>query len=328
MHIQRKSSRIWLAVSVIVLTIGVIIGVTISTEAIPVVPVTDSAGAVRQLSRIIRVRGVEAAQAFFLKHFFSYSDNHRHYLGHFLGEHVYKTYGMKGIAKCYSNIEFGCIHGFLLTGYMDRGNSFLNEVIVRCSQDMPEGCMHGLGHTFLLVRGYEVTHLRDSIDACLTLNTQMSYREQCVQGVYMEYNDRFLVTGTLADNSFVPRTYNPHNPLAPCDTEPIALQPICYRELVLYWSNVSVITREDMAGFCNQLTGTNRYECYWSLGGLVAGDDAVIEPSLAHCQALAPKDITSCLKGAVMSVAFQSQKPRGEFCPLLPASIVKECGIW
>ncbi len=326
---QQISSPIWWAFCALGVTVAVIsaaAGMMAPPE--PSAPVTDSAGAVRQLSGIIRARGVDAAQAFFLKHFFSYSDNHRHYLGHLIGEHIYKTYGMDGISRCYSSMEFGCIHGFLLTGYMDRGDPFLDAVISRCSQDLPEGCMHGLGHAFLLIRGYDIADVRSSIDACLALSTQLPYRQQCIQGVYMEYNDRFLVDGSLSANSFKPRAYDPDNPYAPCDTEPAQLQPICYRELVLYWSNISTLNPELMADLCNGLSGENRYECYWSLGGLVAGDSKEIESPLVECLQFAPKDLSACLKGAVLSVAFQSQRPRSEFCAPLPAAVAKECRTW
>jgi len=302
--------------------------VRIHAPDLPQAPVTDPAGAVRQLSGIIRARGVDDAQAFFLTHFFSYSDNNRHYLGHLIGEHIYKTYGLQGIQKCYSRIEFGCIHGFLLTGFLSRGNPFLDDVIRICTKDVPEGCMHGLGHAFLLIRGYTPENLRLSTNACMALATSTGQKEQCVQGVYMEYNDRFLVGGSITANSFAPREFDPKHPYAPCDTQPILLAPICYRELVLYWSNISSITWEQVSRLCDGLTGANRYECFWSFGGLMAGDNKEIDIPLADCISWAQHDLSACLKGAVLSVGFQSQKPVSDFCPLLPDAVGKECAVW
>lgn len=290
---------------------------------------TDSQGAVAQLSGIIQNHGVLAAQKFFLDNFFSYSDNNRHYLGHLIGEHVYKTYGLAGLPNCYSSIEFGCIHGFLLTGYMKEGRQFLVDVSEQCKKDLPEGCMHGLGHAYLLTRGYGVHDLRASLSECLDLAVTSGLKEQCVQGVYMEYNDRFLNGGTLSADSFVPRDFDPAHPLAPCDTEPPDLQPVCYRELVLYWGNISSINRETMTQYCRSIPNpSGRYECFWSFGGYVAGDDKVVEPSVAVCKELASDGLAPCIRGALMSAAFQSQKPRLSFCGQIPETLRRECETW
>lgn len=290
---------------------------------------TDPHKAVTQLSGIMKKQGILAAQKFFLSNFFSYSDNNRHYLGHFIGEYIYKTFGLAGLKNCYSHIEFGCIHGFLLSGYLKEGKQFLWDVMDVCKKDLPEGCMHGLGHAFLLTRGYDAPSLRSSLSDCSSLDVPEGMKEQCIQGVYMEYNDRFLIDGSPSVNSFVPRDFNPKKPLAPCDTEPIDLQPICYRELVLYWANVSGITRGQMTDYCRSIPNPKgEYECFWSFGGYVAGDDSIVEPSVAVCQELAADNLSPCVRGALMSAAFQSQKSRQAFCSQIPQSLQKECETW
>lgn len=284
---------------------------------------TEPTLAIRQLSSIEHHQGVLAAQAYFLKNFFRYSDDNRHYLGHFLGEHIYKTYGLSGLAHCYSSIEFGCIHGFLLTGYLKEGNGFLKQATDRCTKDLPEGCMHGLGHAYVITRGYELDDVHDSIDACRKLDVEKGWIDQCIQGVYMEYNDRFVA------GLFVPRTFDPDYPLAPCDSEAIDLQPLCFRELVLYWTNISGVTRDAMAEYCDLIANPEgKYECFWSLGGVIAGDDASIDPSINVCEELAGDMIPACLHGAVMSVAFQSQKPAGALCDQIPHVYKQECLRW
>lgn len=313
----------------LILIIIVFVGIYVLTQKNKGVLHNDPKLALRQLSSIAQKQGVLQAQAYFLKNFFSYSDNNRHYLGHFLGEHIYKTYGLSGISHCYSHIEFGCIHGFLLSGYLHAGKSFLTLVKDQCKQDLPAGCMHGLGHAFLLTSGYEKENLRASLDDCMNLDVKKEGKEECTQGVYMEYNDRFMLNNQSSVNEFVPRTFDPLAPLAPCDTEPAILQPICFRELVLYWTNISGITQAKMAEYCNLISPKQgKYECFWSIGGVIAGDDAIIDRSLSTCEAIAGNFVHACLHGAVLSVAFQSQKPKSSFCKRLPDMYKKECEVW
>jgi hypothetical protein len=321
-----------LLVGVILIGVCVAIGLSISVyRRTPekVLLRTDPKESIRELSAVKSSQGILQAHAYFLKNFFSYSDNNRHYLGHFLGEHIYKEFGLSGIVHCYSAIEFGCVHGFLLTGYVAQGEDFLEAVIAKCEQDVPEGCMHGLGHAFLLISGYEREHLRGSLDRCMRLKVEAGIQEQCVQGVYMEYNDRFMVNPEASIDSFEARVFDPDNPLAPCDTEPAELQPVCFRELLLYWTNISSITPEVMVQYCSMISNPQgAYECFWSFGGYIAGDDSTIQGSQAQCEQLDRDARAPCLKGAVMSVAFQAQKPRSSFCRHLPLDIQQECQTW
>jgi hypothetical protein len=327
---RRNVHRVLVGVILAMVCIVVVLGIFAHRRMTEnVILRTDPKESIRELSAIKSSKGVLEAHAHFLKNFFSYSDNNRHYLGHFLGEHIYKTFGLSGITHCYSAIEFGCVHGFLLAGYLAEGNSFLEAVIARCEQDVPEGCMHGLGHAFLLISGYDREHLKGSLDRCMKLRVEYGIQEQCIQGVYMEYNDRFMLNTDASVDSFEPREFDPSNPLAPCDTEPSELQPVCFRELLLYWTNISSITPEVMVQYCSMISSPQgAYECFWSFGGYIAGDDSTIQRSQAQCEQLERDARAPCLKGAVMSVAFQSQKPRASFCRYLPLDIQQECQTW
>jgi hypothetical protein len=291
---------------------------------------TDTKKEIQTLAKIMTIKGILPAYEYFNKNFYSYSDNVRHYAGHFLGEHIYKTYGLAGLRHCYSQTEYGCIHGFLLNGYLKEGRGFLVDVVGQCKTDLPLGCMHGLGHAMLLTRGYTDADLKATLDDCNSLDVKQSGKSECLQGVYMEYNDRFVKKDDISAVWFEPREFDPTKPLAPCDSQPLELQPICFRELVLYWTNISSITPEKMAFYCKTITNqVGAHECFWSLGGHLAGMyDNKLSVSVSSCERVAPAGVVSCVQGALQSVAFEAQTSIQALCPSLPNIYKKDCRSW
>lgn len=282
------------------------------------------------VKRIARTEGVLEAHAYVQKNFFTYAEDVRHYLGHFVGEQIYEAYGLDGISHCYSSVEFGCIHGFILTGYLAEGTPFLEGVIARCNTDEPVGCTHGLGHALLLTRGYEHEDLEESLEDCVSYDLGENSRDDCLQGVFMEYNVRFTVNADLSASWFEPRVFDARSPLSPCDWQPEELQPICYRELLLYWSNVPGMTNDTMVAYCDLIPDTaGKRECYWSYGGYIAGtNNNDLMSSLAVCSAFADPWKRSCIKGVVNSVAFENQVAIVSLCDRLSSPEKEACQTW
>lgn len=227
------------------------------------------------LGGMVKKIGVEKTYIYFKKNFYGYEPASRHYLGHFLGEKIYKELGEPGISVCDFDLDYGCIHGFVMQGIGEKGSGFVENVMQRCLSfgeeniSRKESCIHGVSHTILWLKGYSSEDLAGALSSCDTMLTGDD-PPQCYSAIFMEYNLRTL-DGEENGNWFQIRTFDPSKPLDPCNLLADKYQRPCYSEMGSFWENSFGSDYQRMAGYCDSVpVFVSKKSCYWGIARSMA----------------------------------------------------------
>lgn len=268
----------------------------------------------KKLGEMVNRIGIEKTYAYFKKTFFSYEPASRHYLGHYLGERAYETKGEGGFYVCDYDLDYGCIHGFVIAGINAKGKSFVDTVMNQCkaipdNQTKRESCIHGVSHTVLSLKGYRIEDLRWALNRCDEL-LKDDAPPQCYSAVFMEYNLRSL-DGEASGDWFSIREFDPLKPIDPCGDLELKYQQACFSELGSYWSNVFGSDYSRMAGYCDMAKITiSRKSCYWGVARSMADlYNYDVKKIGEECARISSKEMHySCIYGAAV-VTFNNQAP-------------------
>ncbi|OGG79637.1 hypothetical protein A3A39_02320 [Candidatus Kaiserbacteria bacterium RIFCSPLOWO2_01_FULL_54_13] len=143
-----------------------------------------------------------------------------HFLGHTIGDELYKQKGIEGIVDCTQDFRNACSHSITIGAFVEFGSEALPMIREACKQ-APGGpgaytmCYHGMGHGVFAYFGYD---LAKTIAECKKTGTEEYHNQEyteCVGGAVME-----LVGGGGHDPELIKaaraRYLSAADPLAPC----------------------------------------------------------------------------------------------------------------
>lgn len=285
----------------------------------------------KKLGEMVNKIGVEKTYAYFKKNFFSYEPASRHYLGHFLGQRAYETRGDAGFNVCDYDLDYGCIHGFVIAGINVKGKGYVDTVMNQCksipnNQTKKESCIHGVSHTILSLKGYKLEDLKWALNRCDEVLSD-DVPAQCYSAVFMEYNLRSL-DGQSTTDWFTIRQFDQTKPTEPCGLLDLKYQQSCFSELGSYWSNVFGSDYSKMAGYCDSAKVlSSRKSCYWGVARSMADlYNYDVKKIGEECGRISSKEMHySCIYGAAV-VTFNNQAPNAvKICDYLEGSDKSSC---
>ena len=286
----------------------------------------DEQAQMRHLESILQTSGGKAAWTYLVH---SYTEKgavipaggRAHDLAHFVGEKVFETQGMKGIAVCEPNFAYGCFHGFT-EGAFATSLDKLPDVARACADvgQVNSGpwasCIHGIGHgvsTFV-----RATDIQKALDACTKLTIGASY---CYDGVFMEFS-------LNAPQTF----YTSKDPLYPCDVLESTYRSSCGRNQPAVMRNRFNLPFLQMVDACADSKDENlRSSCLDAIG-LLVGQEAAGNLSIitSRCGQILSLDVRAvCMSGAAVETVFQNysgwQQTAPAVCATLPDPYKNDC---
>jgi hypothetical protein len=163
-----------------------------------------------------------------------------------------------------------------------------------------------MGHGVLGYLGYEQSRLTEALAACREITPNTTFNA-CADGVFMEYNLRFLLS-LESNGTFVGRAYDPAAPYAPCRNIPEAFIDECAYELPKWWFSVleaaSVESRIRAVGALCEYTPLGSFfsrMCFEGVGTAAAMGSSLDTSNASRICALATADTRSrlhCFSGA------------------------------
>lgn len=249
------------------------------------------------LSKMFQEKGVEVTYRYFKDNYTYYDSIFGHHLGHFVGNQIYKILGMEGLLKCDNSMK-GCIHGFVAKAVSETGMNFLPQGEAICQKrensNLVESCYHGIGHGILILKGFTVDNLIQSLQMCDKLRGDFTIF--CRQGVFMEYNFRF------EHQSGISRELVTDDYFTPCTSLPQQYQAECYFQQSSWWSTVLPEQYERMGQLCDELKSSlHKEKCFQGLGFTLVEKKKYDPTAIAgECQRMPQKAaVLWCMQSAV-----------------------------
>ncbi len=248
--------------------------------------------------RIAQV-GSAAAYKEFISAEQTFSAQDGHLLSHLFGELLYKEIGIKGLALCTKYFNYGCYHQFIGTFIQEGGLAQIERLQLICNKKGLDGdCLHSIGHGIVGFVGYAPESLSRALALCEPLGA-LSDRS-CVDGVFMEYNRRFLLSSTEKN---VSRSLA-EGVLSPCQTVDQAFKEACAFALPYWWLSVlpdpEDVQKESMVFAANcvgLLDMRMQHSCFEGVGYVATFRNNLDEYKAKHVCVGLPNGVESCLAG-------------------------------
>ncbi len=238
----------------------------------------------------------------------------QHKLAHMFGELLFQKMGEKGISVCDDTFLYGCYHGFLSEAVYLKGMNEISSLNSNCldfikDKVVSRHCQHGLGHGILAMLGYKPDNLRDALARCDSV--QVRYPNQaCQEGVFMEYNLKFLLADSGNGN---PRTFDSANPYSPCTEVDPKYQTTCYFLQSQWWIEALKGKPDQkysqISPLCEKIDNPiNRKGCFLGLGQMAGPvNNWNVPKEISLCQSLPDKEGQQpCLRAAAKSYIEES----------------------
>ncbi|MBL4644797.1 MAG: hypothetical protein JKX80_02940 [Candidatus Pacebacteria bacterium] len=226
----------------------------------------------------------------------------QHIRAHVMGEALFSTEEINGIAICDSNFGFGCFHGLFTVGFASRGRSFIKEADTTCVARygvFGTGCQHGIGHGIVEYTGPD--RLNEALSLCKE-TSQPTPLLGCTSGVFMEHNTPF----TVLPGEALPEPYpfSEEHPYGACNEVDSEYQESCYYELGGWWEVVLKGDKLKMGELCSEIADTQlRDMCALGLGNIIGPtNEYSVEKSSALCSSIPENVQTLCHAGAAWSM--------------------------
>jgi len=231
-----------------------------------------------------------------------------HLLAHTFGDALYAVKGLDALSLCGDDFGWGCTHQFVADAIQEHGLSVLTSLFASCAENDPLAafaCEHGIGHGLLGYQGYSAADLDQALALCRAHDPEQLLNA-CEDGVFMEYNMRFLLTIESSSTAPTLRPSDPKDPLAPCDTIGAGYAYSCAYELPKWWLSSSALAgtariRESAARCLTFDASDLRRSCFEGLGTAAAMATGLnVSATAAFCEAATddPGDRLLCFAAA------------------------------
>lgn len=251
----------------------------------------------------IAAEGGKHAYELFGKAYDGLEINKQHTYAHIFGEALYKELGIKGIAVCDKNYNFGCYHAFFGWALIDNGLDIITELDQACIDTYGEkglGCQHGIGHGIIAELGND--HLDDALEACTRLNWQGPLGG-CTSGVFMEFNFSTM-------SGFSNRELDEHGLYYPCDAVADRFTMACYFEQSSWWIVLYDGDYARVGQLCAAVKNDDdRVTCFQGVGNVISGKSFNdLDDIRERCGAMPTKEGQfRCIEGATWTLANQPE---------------------
>lgn len=209
--------------------------------------------------------GEDSAQ-FYKRLKVAYSGNyHKHTVGHIYGNLLFQKEGIGAITICDDGFFWGCYHGFIASGFSERRESAINEVVEVCRKepDKLNQCLHGIGHG--LFELYGENGLQRELDICEGIEGGSS----CFTGVFMELNFPAIAEGGVFIQQIRPLVEK--HRYTPCGHLKGEQSEACYYELPRWWERVMDSDFNKIGISCEGVKEANlRQNCYLGVGEIAS----------------------------------------------------------
>ncbi|MAF59417.1 hypothetical protein CL631_01055 [bacterium] len=274
-----------------------------------------------------------------------------HFLGHFVGDELYRQEGVSGMSKCTHGFRNACSHAMVIGAMVEFGEGALPLVKEVC-KDAPGGsgaytmCFHGFGHGVFAYTGY---NFEDTVKICSRTGTpEANNREfpECIGGAVMELlggggHDKEL--WEKAREKYLSKT----EPRSLCEFSFMTdeIRPICYTYLTPHLfefagGDLGHLTEEnyrDAFLYCDEIPISlegDRLSCFGSLGKefvvLAQNRDVRKIDQMTNTQLDKVYELckitedeagqAACVRNAVQSLFWGGENDRGaaiRFCSLI-----------
>src|SRR3989344_1055172 len=233
-----------------------------------------------------------------------------HMLTHEIGHALYRTSGIAAISRCSDYFHLGCYHGVIHSAMTEHGAAAIGEIRSACAtlgEHMVGRCGHGIGHTLLVLHGYD---LPATLAACDAVEAEFSVEAaSCYSGAFMENG-----LGISEDAKINERWIRLDNPSFPCTDPgiPEGARPSCWEKQSFILDQVFTGDLARIAAGCVTLPPeAYRRGCYRTFAGwfLYPRTRGNTEAVFTLCREASPNGWhTECLSD-VAAEAFESGDP-------------------
>ena len=251
----------------------------------------------------------------------------RHVRAHVMGEALFETQEIKGIAVCDSNFGFGCFHGLFTVGFASQGRPFVRQADAFCVDRYGvwgTGCQHGIGHGIVEYVGRD--RLNDALELCEE-TSQPTPLLGCTSGVFMEFNTPLTVIP--GEEPPEPLPFREEAPYGACEDVPERYRASCYYELGGWWEVVVAGDKEKMGQLCARVADSHlRDMCALGVGNIIGPTTQYdVAQSSDTCRRLPAEVVTLCHAGVAWSMyANPAYRDRAvSMCAQLPERERRTC---
>jgi len=250
----------------------------------------------------IKKLGAESAYNKFVEENNKIPPGAQHIRAHVIGEALFETEEVGGIAICDASFGFGCFHGLFTIGFASQGRAFIQESDTLCLErygPLGTGCQHGIGHGIVEYAGHD--NLNEALALCEE-TSQPTPLLGCTSGVFMEHNTPFTV---LPDQDVLePYPYSDEAPYGACEGVPEKYKQSCYYELGGYWEVVLKGDKFKMGELCSKIQSkVYRDSCALGVGNIIGPTNQYeVEESHRACSLTPERIVTLCHAGAAWSM--------------------------
>lgn len=326
-------NKFWLTIVLLLAFIFVLLAVYKSPASEPGKETKPSVESLKEKARwSVRIDAVGAAAAY-EEYKQEYANKHfgvQHTVAHIMGELLYETLGLDGLAVCDSTFSFGCYHSFFGQALAAHGTAIvkkLNEICLNKYGQYGTGCQHGIGHGLLEYFGH--SQLVKALETC-SQTTRITAIHGCTSGVFMEYNVPIIVTENSATTETRKIDFN--KPYDPCPDLIHQFQQSCYYELPQWWDKVTTYNGDylKIGQLCSALNDEkNREFCFLGVGNVAApSSQYVVDETIKKCEKMPTFDEqVICRSGASWSffAAVDHREKAAAVCEGLEADISHRC---
>lgn len=290
---------------ILVLIVGFVFLLTINTQKSQIITDPSKYNAFEDRTywiKQIKTSGAEEAYQKFVEENNDSLFEVQHIRAHVMGEALFETEDIHGIAICDANFGFGCFHGLFTVGFASRGNIFIQESNAMCLDrygPLGTGCQHGIGHGIVEYVGHD--NLTDALNLC-DETSQPTPLLGCTSGVFMEHNTPFTVLP--GEETQEPYRFVEEKPYAACNTVDERHLESCYYELGGWWEVVLKGDKLKMGRLCSEISNSKlRNMCALGLGNIIGPTNSydVVQSSVL-CQQMPENVVAFCHAGAAWSL--------------------------
>lgn len=328
--VSHTAMRVCVAVCGLLLIGGVLAGWWVLSHKPSSSESTEAQGAEHgAFVALIRAKGGAVAYRSFVDTYATKQLDVQHNAAHIFGQALFEVEGVRGVANCTQEFNFGCYHGFMSRAIALEGLSVVEKLDRVCSSDTmaPLACQHGIGHGIMEFMGH--TKLLKALEAC-ALTHQQDPIAGCTSGVFMEYNVPLVVRESGALSVEARPLTDSNNPFDVCLTIPSQYQLSCYHELPQWWGQVFTTDMGVMGRECSLVTEESlRSACFAGIANIIPSQAGYrAQTIVTMCTTMPSKSLQQkCLIEASWGLVknFNLVQEADEVCRHVPEALQYRC---
>jgi hypothetical protein len=299
----------------------------------------------KEYKQLILSNGPREAHDLYVAEGNSLGSEEEHELAHAFGSALFQTMGISALSYCGDEFVYGCYHEVMGEETSKEGFKALSSLFVTCEKNelvILVSCEHGIGHGILSQLGYTLPDLTKALNLCFTYGIQETTKPHtsCQDGVFMEYNMRFMTPDSPNSKEAPPREFTAEQAFAPCNDVDEKFRPVCAYELPLWWvsaglseSTTTGAMWQQVAAYCLSMPDSLQSYCFKGAGYINATINMQNAQFIAHdCNVMTANGAHSldCILGAVRRYMLLNTQNNSAVCKKLglAGNALSECSAY